>query len=100
MPSDAASDTARTPPARAGRPLLATAIVLGVVVLDQLTKWWAVARAADGPVALFGDDIGFAVVRNTGSAFSLFQAFTPLLAIVAIVVAVILVRTVRRTGDT
>jgi signal peptidase II len=83
-----------------GRPVLAAAIVLGVVVLDQLSKWWAVARLPDDPVRIVGDDVGFVVVRNTGSAFSLFQAFTPLLAIVAIVVAVILVRAVRRTRDT
>ncbi len=85
---------------RAGRPLLATAIVLGVVLLDQLSKWWAVSQLPGDPVRLIGDDVGFVVVRNTGSAFSLFQAFTPFLAIVAIVVAVVLVRTVRRTRDT
>src|SRR4029077_15988415 len=50
-------------------------------------------------VNLIGDDIGFALARNTGSAFSLFQAFTPLLAVVAIVVAVLLVRAVRRTRE-
>ena len=80
--------------------MLATAIVLGVVVLDQLSKLWAVRDLADGPITVIGDDIGFALTRNTGSAFSLFQAFTPFLAVVAIVVAVILVRTVRRTRDT
>jgi signal peptidase II len=71
-----------------------------VLVLDQLTKWWAVRDLSDAPHWVIGDDIGFALVRNTGSAFSLFQAFTPLLAIVALVVAVILVRTVGRTRDT
>jgi signal peptidase II len=73
--------------------------VLGVVVADLLTKWWAVRDLPDNPVYVFGD-VGFVVVRNTGSAFSLFQAFTPFLAVVAIVVAVVLVRTVRRTSDT
>jgi signal peptidase II len=100
VPSDAASGTDPTPPSRpTGRPLLATAIVLGVVVLDQLSKLWAVHDLADGPITVIGDDIGFALTRNTGSAFSLFQAFTPLLAIVAIGVAVLLVRAVRRTRD-
>jgi signal peptidase II len=79
--------------------VLATAIVLGVVLLDQLSKVWAVNELADEPLILIGDDIGFVLTRNTGSAFSLFQAFTPLLAIVAIVVAVLLVRAVRRTRD-
>jgi signal peptidase II len=73
--------------------------VLGVVVLDQLTKLWAVRELADAPIIVVGDDVGFALTRNTGSAFSLFQAFTPLLAIVAIVVAVLLVRAVRKTRD-
>jgi len=73
--------------------------VLGVVVLDQLSKLWAVRDLADGPITVIGDDIGFALTRNTGSAFSLFQAFTPFLAVIAIVVAVVLVRTVRRTRD-
>jgi signal peptidase II len=73
--------------------------VLGVVALDQLSKLWAVRDLADGPITVIGDDIGFALTRNTGSAFSLFQAFTPLLAIVAIGVAVLLVRAVRRTRD-
>jgi signal peptidase II len=79
--------------------VLATAIVLGVILLDQLSKVWAVNELADEPLILIGDDIGFVLTRNTGSAFSLFQAFTPLLAIVAIVVAVLLVRAVRRTRD-
>jgi signal peptidase II len=99
VPSDADSDTGSSTGVSAGRPLLATAIVLGVVALDQLSKWWAVRDLPDDPIRLF-DDVGFVLVRNTGSAFSLFQAFTPFLAVVAIVVAVILVRTVRRTRDT
>jgi signal peptidase II len=98
VPSDAANEP--PPPQHAGRPLLATGIVLGVVVLDQLSKLWAVRELVDAPVTVIGDDIGFALTRNTGSAFSLFQAFTPLLALVAIVVAVLLVRAVRRARDT
>ena len=82
-PDPAAHDTTNpgqgTPPSppRAGRPLLATAIVLGVVGLDQLTKWWAVRELRDAPIGVIGNDIGFALV-----------------------VAVVLVRTVRRTRDT
>jgi signal peptidase II len=89
--NDAASTT---------RPILATSIVVGVVLLDLLTKVWAVDELSDGPVDLLGDDIGFRLARNTGGAFSLFQGFTPLLAVVAGVVAYFLVRTVRRTHDT
>jgi signal peptidase II len=94
VPNDGASPGSRT------RPVLATAIVAGVVLLDLLTKVWAVRELSDGPVAVIGDDIGFRLARNTGGAFSLFQGFTPLLAVVAGVVAYFLVRTVRRTHDT
>ena len=55
---------------------------------------------ADVPVTSLGDDVSFELTRNTGSAFSLFQAFTPLLALVAVGVAVLLVREVRRSRDT
>ncbi len=85
---------------RRTRPGLAAAIVVGVLVLDLLTKLWAVHRLSDGPVAVFGDDVGFRLARNSGGAFSLFQGITPFLAIVAGVVAFFLIRTVRRTHDT
>jgi signal peptidase II len=88
--------------ARSGRPRsgLALAIVLGVVVLDVLTKVWAVNELVDAPVAIIGDTVDLRLARNTGGAFSLFQAFTPLLAILAIVVAFLLVRAVRHADDT
>jgi len=73
------------------------AIVLGVVVLDQCAKLWAVDRLADGPIDVIGSDIGFRLSRNSGGAFSVFQAFTPFLALLAVVLSVILVRAVART---
>jgi signal peptidase II len=74
--------------------------VLGVVLADQLSKLWAVRQLAEAPVSIIGDDVSFELTRNTGSAFSLFQAFTPLLALIAIGVAVLLVREVRRSRET
>jgi signal peptidase II len=78
---------------------LATAIVLGVIALDQLTKAWAVERLSDGPIEIFGSDVGLRLSRNSGGAFSLFQGYTPLLAVLAIVLALILVRAASRTDD-
>jgi signal peptidase II len=89
VPNDAAERT---------RPGVAAAIVLGVVLVDLLTKIWAVAELTDGPVVIF-DDVGFVLTRNSGGAFSLFQGFTPLLAVVAVLVAYYLVRAVRRTEE-
>jgi len=74
-------------------------IVIGVVLLDQVTKMWAVERLADATIEVFGPDIGFRLSRNSGGAFSVFQGFTPFLALVALVLAVVLVRAVTRTDD-
>lgn len=100
-----ASTARRVPSAGADRPspshrgLLVAAIVVGVVVLDQVTKIWALDRLADGPIVVVGDDIGFRLSRNSGGAFSIFQGFTPLLALLAIGLTVVLVRAVSRTHD-
>jgi signal peptidase II len=85
---------------RSSRTRIAAGIVIAIVALDLLTKTWAVHELADGPVDVIGDSVSFELARNTGGAFSLFQAFTPLLAIVAGFVAYFLVRTLRRTHDT
>lgn len=82
------------------RGLLVAAIVAGVVVVDQVTKVWAVEELSDAPLAIIGEDVELRLSRNTGSAFSLFQGFTPLLAVLAVLLAVFLIRALRRTDDT
>jgi signal peptidase II len=100
VPSDDADPRSDNTPGWSRRRLvLVLGIVLGVALLDQLTKTWAVAELDDGPISIIGNDVELHLSRNTGSAFSLFQGFTPLLAILAIVLAVVLVRAVRRTDD-
>jgi signal peptidase II len=96
VPNDAGSAA----PPRSSRTRLAACIVVAIVALDLVTKTWAVQELADGPVEIIGDSVSFRLARNTGGAFSLFQAFTPLLAIVAGLVTYFLVRTLRRTHDT
>ena len=95
VPNDGADGS--SPPRRSG--WLVAAIVLAVVVLDQVTKTWAVRELADGPVELVGSGVAFRLSRNSGGAFSLFQGFTPLLAVLAIVLAVVLARALHRTRD-
>jgi signal peptidase II len=73
--------------------------VLAIVVVDQLTKIWAVAALSDGPVSVVGDSIEFRLTRNPGGAFSRFQGVTPLLAIGAVIVTIFLVRALQRTTD-
>ena len=89
VPSDAARRQRPAPRAAAGRPVLATAIVLGVVAPRPAHEdLGGPRRSPTGRSRSIGDDVGFALTRNTGGAFSLFQAFTPLLAVLAIVLAV------------
>ena len=79
--------------ASASRPVprwLAPSIVLGVVVLDQLTKVWVVAALSDGPLSIIGNDVELHLVRNSGGAFSLFTNATVVLALLAIVLSVVL----------
>jgi signal peptidase II len=78
---------------------LAPTIVLGVVLLDQLTKVWVVAALSDAPLSIVGNDVELHLVRNSGGAFSLFTNATLVLALLAIVLSVVLVRAVQRARD-
>ena len=75
------------------------AVAAAIVVLDQLTKIWAVAALSDGPVEVIGTILQFRLTRNPGGAFSLLTGLTPVLAILAVVMVVYIVRTTRRTSD-
>jgi signal peptidase II len=92
VPRGAASLTRRSPVG----PL---AVAAAIVVVDQLTKVWAVAALSDGPVEVIGTLLQFRLTRNPGGAFSLLTGFTPVLAVLAVVMVVYIVRTTRRTAD-
>ncbi len=78
---------------------LAPSIVVGAVVLDQLTKSWVVATLSDAPLSIIGNDVELRLTRNSGGAFSLFTNATVLLALLAILLSVFLVRAVQRARD-
>lgn len=102
MPNDAGSDRADRQPRALRprqRPLLIAGLVVGIVLLDQLTKAWVVASLADGPQSIIGDTVELRLTRNPGGAFSLLTGFTPLLAVLAVIVAVVLVRVAQRMTD-
>lgn len=61
-----------------------------VLVLDALTKQWAVTALADGPIHLFGP-VRFALIHNKAGAFGLGGAFVPFLAVAALVLVVAMV---------
>ncbi len=54
-----------------------------VVLLDQLTKWWALEALADGPIVVIEDFFQFRLTFNTGASFSILTGAGPLIAIVA-----------------
>ena len=102
MPNDAASERARSEPDSSPstrRPLLILGLVVGIVLLDQLTKAWVVASLADGPLSIIGDRVELRLSRNPGGAFSILTGFTPLLAVLAAIVAIVLVRVAQRAKD-
>ena len=91
-----------TAPGRRRR-LLGLVVVLAVVVLvvDQLTKAWALHALADGlrrPV--LGDLLGLELVFNPGAALSIATGMTWVLTIVAATVVVVVARVSRRLGST
>lgn len=73
----------------------AFAVAAAVVAADQITKWIAVRTLSDGPVGLIDGFLQFRLVKNPGSAFSMFQgggAVVALVAIAAVAAIVVIVR--------
>jgi signal peptidase II len=68
------------------RASIAALVAVLVILVDQLTKWWAVTRLSSGPIHVIGT-LDFQLTRNTGASFSLFTGRAALLIPVALVVA-------------
>lgn len=66
-----------------------------VVLVDQLTKHWALSALSDGEVIDVVGSLRFNLAFNTGASFSMGSGFGPILAIVVVVVVVLLLRFVR-----
>lgn len=85
------------------RALIALVLVtVAVVLVDQLTKAWAVAvleprlLAGEGPVPLLGSALFLTFYENPGASFGLATGFTWILTAVAIAVVLGVVRIARR----
>ncbi len=61
------------------------ALLLVVLVADQLTKLWARTALSDGPVIVWKDVFSFRLIYNTGASFGIFQGKTLALTIFSIV---------------
>ncbi len=81
------------------RPLaLVLLVAAAVVLLDQLTKWWAQQvlaprlAAGEGPIDVVGPLLRLTYAENTGAAFSIGTGFTWIFTAIAAVVVVIVIR--------
>lgn len=70
-----------------------------VLLLDQLTKAWALSALDAGRTIDLVWTLRFRLIFNTGAAFSQGEGLGPLLAILVLVVVGLLVRLGARTGD-
>ncbi|WP_454933862.1 signal peptidase II [Actinomyces oris] len=101
-----ATDEALTPPATGGkRPERLPVIVLWlvaviVIVMDQVTKQWALSALSDGRhTALFGRALGLVLVRNPGAAFSFATGQTWIFALIAFFVVAVIIRVSRNLAS-
>lgn len=81
--------------------VLLTALTLSVLVVDQVSKAWAVGALTPGErTPVIGSLLGLSLVYNPGAALSIATGMTWVLTVVAVVVAVVIVRASRRIGST
>ncbi|MGZ4760452.1 MAG: signal peptidase II [Acidimicrobiales bacterium] len=90
MPDQPASDDptpvdAAAPPAGDGRRRigLVLAVAAAVIVVDQLTKWWAVETLSSRTIDVVWK-LRLILVENRGSSFSLTQSGGPVLSLLAL----------------
>jgi len=70
-------------------------LAIPIVVIDQLTKAWAVDALADGPIDLFWT-LRFNLTYNTGMSFGTGQGWGPVIGVVALLVIVVLLLGMQR----
>lgn len=80
-------------------------VALGVVLIDRLTKAWAVdtmlprIQSGQGPIDLLGPWLRLTYTENTGAAFSIGTGYTWIFSVFAVIVAIVIVRTSRQLGS-
>ena len=73
------------------------AILIGLIVLlDQVTKSWAVSALANGRVIHVVGSLQFSLGFNSGFAFSQGQGIGPLVGVFALIAVLFLLRAVRK----
>jgi len=96
---DVESDQASAPTRRARRVSgLSLAIAAVIVVLDQLTKHWAVNALADGAARHVVWTLQWNLTFNSGMAFSRGEGWGPIIGLLAFAVVLVLASTSARLG--
>lgn len=83
------------PPRRSLGVLTWLPLAVAIVVVDQLTKAWAVDALADGPIDVVWT-LRFNLTYNTGMSFGTGQGWGPVIGVVAMVVVVVLLLGIQR----
>jgi signal peptidase II len=87
------------PRARRNVPLpVVLAVAATIVVVDQLTKWWALSALGDGHTVSVVWTLRFNLTFNSGMAFSRGQGLGPIIGVLAFVVVIVLVGSLARTA--
>jgi signal peptidase II len=94
-PAEPGAPSTPTPARPRARWGLLAAVAATVVVLDQLTKWWATSELGDGHIVDVVWTLRLRLTRNFGSAFSLGQGRGVLISLLALVVVAVLLRSGR-----
>ena len=68
-------------------------------LVDQATKWWAVAALSDGPVNVLGEWFRLRLVFNPGAAFSTGTQYTVVFTAISAVAVVAVLWFSRRLGS-
>lgn len=80
--------------------LILAAVVVAVLLLDQLSKAWALEALTRGRrIALVGDLFGLQLVRNPGGAFGFLPGSTIVLTIASMLLVVFVAVTAWRKGE-
>lgn len=75
-------------------------VALGVLILDQVSKFLAVQSLSEGQrISLVGDWLTLYLVYNPGAAFSFASGATWIFTIIAVVVIVVVIRVSRSLGS-
>jgi signal peptidase II len=80
--------------------LIAYAVAAGVIIADQLTKWWVAATLPGDPIVVIDGVFRLSYIQNSGAAFGMLRGFGSIVALVAVAAAVLITLVVRHLEGT